>query len=95
MATQLDYYNTFLSHKSGQEVYYDLRRIVFEWFKDRAMVAEVQVALDELMKIISENCGINTAEAKMKMIKHEATVAASQLEAETGDPEDKDLHETH
>ncbi len=94
MASQLDWYNTFLASKEGQRVLYELRKMVFEWYKGKTPEPEGQYVLDELMKIISEKCGINTAEAKMEMIEHEAVVASAMVDKEQQQPEKPDLLET-
>lgn len=99
MATQLDWYNTFLASKSGQKVYFELRQILTLRFRRKDQEIEphhalAQCCLDDLAMLISEKCGINTAEAEMQMIGYEATVAATMLEIEKKQPEKTDLQET-
>lgn len=99
MATQLDYYNTFLANKAGRRVKFDLIKTALTWFreKDRPVAADearAQCVLDEFAMLIDERCGINTEVAEMQMIGYQAVVAAGQLEKGKEPEEDKDLHET-
>ncbi len=100
MATQLDWYNTFLASESGQRVLFDLRKILWTRFRSKDQAIEphqalAQCILDDMVGMISEKCGINTEAAEMKMIGFEASVAAAMLDEEKEKPEDVNLHETH
>ena len=95
MASQLDWFNTFLNTESGRRVWFELQQVVCEWYKDRPPNPDGQYVLDELIKMIRENCGLNTAEAKMELIKHESSIAAGLLDGSGGEKQgDKDLLET-
>ena len=100
MATQLEWYKTFLADKTGRAVLFELRTIMCTRFrqKDQPITPEVALAqcvLDDTVLLISERCGIDTPAAEMRMIEHEAAVAASMLDLDKKGPVDKDLHETH
>lgn len=100
MATQTDWYNTFLASKSGRAVYFELRTILHTRFRVDGQViapqqALAQCVLDDLALMIEEYCGINTPDAEMKMIGYQAAVAAEALGPKNDKKADNDLHETH
>lgn len=101
MATQLDWYNTFLSNDSGKKVLFELRQILTTRFRAEGLpispeTALAQCILDDTVMLIDERCGINTQEAEMEMIDAQAIVAAAMLERqEEEEKEDVDLHKTN
>ncbi len=101
MASQVDWYNVLLSNARGRAVLLELRSMCITWFradKDKPLTpdeAYAQCVLDELVMKIDEKLGLNTAEAEMKMIEHQAVVCAEQLreQSKKQKPEDKGLHD--
>lgn len=94
MATQLDWYNTLLATESGRKVFFELRMMVYTWHQKKKVEPVAQCALDSLILMIREKCGINTEDAEMRLIEYEAAIAASLLDKEEPKPQDVNLHET-
>lgn len=101
MASNVDWYNTFLSTPTGKRVLLELRQMMITWFradKDKPLTTDeayAQCVLDELSMRIDAKFGIDRPEAELKMIEHMAVVAAAVLRERSKEQkkEPTNLHE--